>query len=116
MKTQAPGDYWVRASAKQGGQMLGFDAFTRFIVDARDLELDYPSADHEFLKQLASITGGSTQKPEELDGLIDRLKAAKLNELTRIQLITLWDNWWFLMTFVSVMSLEWFLRKKRGLV
>ena len=116
LKTQAPGDYWVRASAKQGGQMLGFDAFTRFIVDARDLELDYPSADYEFLKQLASITGGSTQNPEELDGLIDRLKVAKLSDLTRIQLITLWDNWWFLMTFVSVMSLEWFLRKKRGLV
>ena len=115
-KTQAPGDYWIRVSAKHGGQTIPFDAFTRFIVDARDLELDYPSADYDFLKELSSITGGLALKPEEIDGLLDRLKAAKFGDLTRIQLISLWDNWWFLLVFVSLMSLEWFLRKKRGLV
>ena len=115
-KTQAPGDYWIRVSAKHGGQTIPFDAFTRFIVDARDLELDYPSADYDFLKELSSITGGLALKPEEIDGLLDRLKAAKFGDLTRIQIISLWDNWWFLLVFVSLMSLEWFLRKKRGLV
>ena len=114
--TQAPGDYWIRVSAKHGDQAISFDAFTRFIVDARDLELDYPSADYEFLKELSSITGGLALKPEDVDGLLDRLKAAKFGDLTRIQLISLWDNWWFLLLFVSLMSLEWFLRKKRGLV
>ena len=90
--------------------------YTRFIVDARDLELDYPSADHDFLKELASITGGSSMKPEDLGSLLERLKLTKFNALTRIQVITLWDNWWFLLAFVSLMSLEWYLRKKRGLV
>lgn len=115
-KTLVPGDYWIRVSARRNGQSLGFDAFTRFIVDARDLELDYPSADYEFLKELSSITGGLALKPEEVDGLLERLKAAKFSDLTRVQHITLWDNWWFLLLFVSLMSLEWFLRKKRGMV
>ena len=114
--TQAPGDYWIRVSAKHGDKDIPYSAFTRFIVDARDLELDYPSADYEFLKQISSITGGLALKSEEIDGLLDRLKAAKFGDLTRIQLISLWDNWWFLLVFVSLMSLEWFLRKKRGLV
>jgi Putative glutamine amidotransferase len=114
-KSTLPGDYWVRVSARHGGQSLGFDGFTRFIVDARDLELDYPSADYEFLKQLSAITGGVSLKPEDVDGLLDRLKNAK-TDVTRVQSITLWDNWWLLLVFVSLMTVEWFLRKKRGLV
>ena len=114
--TSEPGDYWVRVTARRNGELMRETGYTRFIVDARDLELDYPSADHDFLKELASITGGSSMKPEDLGSLLERLKLTKFNALTRIQVITLWDNWWFLLAFVSLMSLEWYLRKKRGLV
>jgi hypothetical protein len=115
VKSALPGDYWVRVSAKRNGQVFDFDAHTRFIVDARDLELDYPSADYEFLKQLSSMTGGISLKPEEVDGLLERLKDSN-TALTRFQTVTLWDNWIFLVVFVSLVSLEWFMRKKRGLV
>lgn len=114
-KVTVPGDYWVRVSAIQDGKPFAFDAFTRFIVDARDLELDYPSADYDFLKQLSSLTGGVLLKPEEVEGLFSRLKEAR-TDLTRVELTTLWDNWGLLLVFVSLMSLEWFLRKRRGLV
>ena len=115
VKTTLPGDYWIRVSARRGAQRFDFDANTRFIVDARDLELDYPSADYDFLKQLSSITGGLAVKPEEVDALLERLKESK-TALTRVQSITLWDNWGLLLVFVSLMTVEWFLRKKRGLV
>ena len=115
INTSAPGDYWVSVTARVKSDSVGFDAYTRFIVDARDLELDYPSADYEFLKELSSITGGVSLKPEEVGDLLDRLKETK-TDLTRIQSITLWDNWGMLLAFVCLMSLEWFLRKKRGLV
>lgn len=114
-KTTAPGDYWVNVSARSNGQSLGFDAYTRFIVDARDLELDYPSADYEFLKEISSMTGGNSLKPEDVGELLDRLKESK-TDLTRVQSVTLWDNWAMLLVFVGLMSLEWFLRKRRGLV
>lgn len=113
--TSLPGDYWVRVGATQGRDAVGFDAATRFIVDSRDLELDYPSADYEFLKELSLMTGGVSQKPEEVDGLLDRLKESK-SDLTRIQSTTLWDNWGLLLVFVSLMTVEWIIRKKRGLV
>jgi len=115
-ETSEPGDYWVRVTVRPPGESIPQMAYTRFIVDARDLELDYPSADHDFLKELASITGGTSLKPEELGSLIERLKQTKYDALTRIQIINLWDNWWLLFTFVGLLSLEWFLRKKAGLV
>ncbi|MBS0202645.1 MAG: hypothetical protein JSS49_07065 [Planctomycetes bacterium] len=110
-----PGDYWVRVRASHHGKPLDFTAATRFIVDARDLELDYPSADYDFLKELSSITGGQSLKPEEIDDLLDRLKESK-TIVTRVQSTTLWDNWGLLLVFVSLISLEWFVRKTRGLV
>ncbi|MCX7393962.1 MAG: hypothetical protein NTW75_07515 [Planctomycetales bacterium] len=115
-KTQEPGDYWIRVASQQGRESLPYDAFTRFIVDARDRELDHPSADYEFLKQLSTITGGLALKPEDLGGLVERLKSTQFADFTKTQRILLWDNGWFLMVFVGLMSSEWFLRKKRGLV
>ncbi len=114
--TSVPGDYWVRTIAKRKGELLPYMAYTRFIVDARDLELDYPSADYEFLKELSSLSGGLSIKPEELGSLMERLKQTKFNALTRIQVIPLWDNWWLLVVFVGLMTIEWTLRKKHGLV
>jgi hypothetical protein len=114
-KDATPGDYWVRVTAKFPGQPLPFTAFTRFIVDARDLELDYPSADVDFLKELSAITGGQSLRPEDVDGLLERLMNSKSN-LTRVETTPLWDNWGLLTLFVGLMSVEWFLRKKRGLV
>ena len=114
--TVKPGDYWVRVTARRDGKPLDYTAYTRFIVDARDLELDYPSADYDFLKELSSMSGGTSLKPEEIGSLMERLNQTKFSAMTRIQVITLWDNWWLLLVFVSLMSLEWFIRKKHGLV
>ena len=115
-KTSEPGDYWVRVLARKGGQLLPEIATTRFIVDSRDLELDYPSADYEFLKEISSLSGGRSLKSEELPDFLDQLKQRKFNDTARLQLITLWDNWWLLIAFVGLMTIEWIVRKKSGLV
>lgn len=113
--TQAPGDYWVRLSANRNGEALGLDADTRFIVDPKDLELDQPNADYELLQQLAELTGGQLLRPEDLDSFLERLTTLKQDELTRVEVFPLWDNWWLLLTFVGLLTVEWSLRKKWGL-
>lgn len=115
--TSKPGDYWVRVSASKDGTSLGPDGWTRFLVNSRDLELDHPAADPELMKDIANTTGGRFLRPEELnDYLQDLLDNPPTDILSRITRTRLWDNWWFLCVFVGLMSLEWFLRKRRGLV
>ena len=112
-----PGTYRVAVSAMKNGQSLG-DATTRFLVDARDLEMDNPAADPDLLKELSALTGGRLLSREQLGEFLDDLIKHGPSNLddVRITRTSLWDNWWFLSAFVLVMSAEWFVRKRRGLV
>ena len=115
--TAKPGDYWVRVSGTKDGNSLGADGWTRFLIDSRDLELDHPAADPELMKDIAGATGGRFLRPEELNDYLEELSSnPRQTDLSRITRTRLWDNWWFLALFVGLISLEWFLRKRRGLV
>ncbi|MFO0917041.1 MAG: glutamine amidotransferase [Planctomycetaceae bacterium] len=116
LETTEPGDYWVRVSGIHQGKSLGPATQTRFIVDHRDLELDHPSADYDLLRQIAAATGGASLKPEELPGWAARLTERKFGDLTQVHTLPLWDNWWSLLAFVGLMTCEWTLRKRWGLV
>lgn len=117
-QTKEPGDYWVTVHAEKNGVSLGFGATTRFIVDPRDLELDNPAADYSLLETISSLSGGSSLPPEELESFLTLMNKEKSwnNGLIRYRRISLWDNWYFLGLFVILLTGEWFLRKKKGLV
>ena len=91
---------------------------SRFLVDERDLELDNPAADPGLLAELASLTGGSVITPEQHLAFLERLQKEGLirREETEVTRLTMWDNWPFLILFVALLSVEWTLRKLRGLV
>ncbi len=114
-ESDLPGDYWVRVTARKDATSLGLDALTRFIVDPKDLELDQPNADYDLLRRIAELTGGQLLRSEDLEKFLDDLKGRKLDELTRVQVYPLWDNWWLLLAFVTVMAAEWTVRKRAGL-
>jgi uncharacterized membrane protein len=114
--TTEPGDYWVTVTASKDGKLLGTSS-TRFIVDARDLELDNPAADLDLMNELASSTGAAVIPPEGFGDFLDRLLSEGLAaELLKHTTITLWDGWPLLIVFTLLMSTEWYLRKRRGLV
>ncbi|QDU81364.1 hypothetical protein Pla110_31050 [Polystyrenella longa] len=114
-ETVQPGDYWVQVQALRDNRPLGYSAWGRFQVEETDLELDNPAADPGMLQQIASATGGSFVEPEELLAFMERLEQIE-QETDNQETIRLWDNWWFLLLFVLLMSSEWTLRKMRGLV
>jgi hypothetical protein len=117
--TNKPGDYKITVTAKNGNETLG-TAEARFLVPDQDLELDRPAAEPSVMAQLAEMTkpaGGASLAAEELPDLLKRL-AEKPPELKEevVAKVTYWDTWPFLLLFVGLLGVEWFLRKRWGLV
>jgi hypothetical protein len=124
-----PGEYWIRVTGttKDGGRTHG-TAWERFLVESSDLELDNPAADRKLLESIAEQTGGTfVAKPQEFKAFLDRL-AEPQDELFGTDAISLWDTWprldergdryvpGLLLVFVLLVSVEWFVRKRKGLV
>ncbi|MCE5269594.1 MAG: hypothetical protein LLG00_17085 [Planctomycetaceae bacterium] len=114
--TQSAGDYVIEVTATQNGQPPG-TARARFLVFRQDLELDNASADAATLDSLAAMTGGRSLAPENLKDLVRKL--AEDTQHLDIQQETkksFWDTWPFFLALVGLLSLEWYLRKRWGLV
>ncbi len=117
LETRQAGDYRVHVDAFKDNQPIGTGTDVRFIVYDQDLELHNPAADFALLDEIAKITGGTNVPPGELAAHLKKLARLGLNvEVTRVQRILLWDNWPLLAVFVFTMTLEWYFRKRRGLV
>ncbi|MBA3481146.1 MAG: hypothetical protein H0T51_04955, partial [Pirellulales bacterium] len=118
-ETTSPGDYKIVVSARNSGESVG-TATARFSVSDQDVELDQPAAEPMLLAALAKLTaeaGGEGLAPEELPDLLERLKArAEEFEEEIVETVTLWDRWPTFIAFVGLLSTEWFLRKRWGLV
>ena len=114
-----PGDYVVHVAAHGGDVQLG-TAEARFLVPQQDLELDRPASDPELLAQLSrrtSETGGALLAPEQLPALLaDLASQPPVVKKEVLAKITYWDTWPFLLLFVALLTVEWYLRKRWGLV
>lgn len=117
--TDKPGDYRIVVSARDQGETVG-TAAARFSISDQDVELDQPAAEPMLLAALARETaesGGAGLAPEELPDLLEKLKErADEFEEEIVETVTLWDSWPVLLTFAGLLSTEWFLRKRWGLV
>ena len=86
----------------------------------QDLELDNPAADPDLLSSLSSMTsaaGGRKWASEQLGELMQSLKdRPKDFEIETQRKVTYWDRWPTFLLFTLLVSVEWYLRKRWGLV
>jgi len=117
VETSLPGEYAVTAHAQRREASIGPDALARFVVYEQDIELQNPAADLGLARELAEATQGESVPPEQLRNLLQKLLredlAGSFEQVTRH---LLWDNSYLLLLFAGIMTMEWFYRKKRGLV
>ena len=90
-----------------------------FNIGEIDIEMTNPVMNYQFLNLLANDTGGEFFLPDDYSSLLNILKELKINsskEKVVTSEITLWSDTWMLVIAVLLFSLEWFIRKRNGML
>ena len=90
-------------------------ASTAFVVESLALEKQKPELDDAFLKKLASAGGGKYYQPDELAKWMKSLPDNTL-VIRSEQEVELWNAPLFLWLFILPLSIEWLVRKRKGLL
>ena len=114
-KVGVPANYSVTVVAKRDGVEIGHDT-ARFLVYQDDRELENPSANLSLARQIATITEGESVTPEKLASYLKGLDRTSYTETSSSTEHRVWDNWPFLLIFTTLLTLEWWLRKRHGWV
>jgi len=121
LSPQTVGAYRIDVVAKSGETVVG-DAQAAFVVTSIDQELSDPTADLQMLKRMAAQTqhiGGSYVSIAELRPLLERIGAAGyVTEITQTRRWHLVEDyrWVWLTAFIALVTIEWILRRRKGLV
>ena len=121
--TRPPGSYTIELSAENEGKKIG-SAKATFMVYDHDVELTNSAAAPDVLARLSAVTkksGGKTIPPEQLAALLREIQA-RPPELEK-EILNKWrfgdytvEVWLYFFAFVGLLTGEWALRKKWGLV
>jgi len=115
------GRYSFVGTATLGGQnpvIVGADT-GRFTVGEVNVEFTETRMNVSLLRQIAHRTGGTMVFPENIKGLLDPLAtsdALKSAEASTSYDLTPWRNPYLISIVVLIFSLEWFLRKRNGML
>jgi uncharacterized membrane protein len=114
-QTLEAGDLTLEVAGTAAGKDLG-TASTKFLVYAEDTEGQQPAADLSLLNSLADATGGQFRRHLDLADLVRELGNARLNrDVSQPRLESIWDRWEVLALFISILAVEWVLRKRMGM-
>lgn len=109
------GKYTFSAKVK-GSEMLKKGSFDVKVIQLEQL---HTVANHKLLYQLANTSGGALFYPNQTDKIVAAIKQSKNNYKrisTEEKLKGIINIPWILLSLLSLISLEWFLRKYNGLI
>ncbi|MEM9016097.1 MAG: hypothetical protein AAGC68_03725, partial [Verrucomicrobiota bacterium] len=86
------------------------------VVTSRNpIELAELTADRDFLARAATMTGGVVAEIDSLESLLTSFGSPR-ETLTERRNVTLWDKWPLLLGFLGLLTTEWIIRRRSGLV
>ena len=112
------GDFKFSAQAETNGRVLGKDNGS-FNIGEIDIEMINPVMNYSLLNLIANDTGGEFYSPNNYMPLLDKLKNLKVNsskERIVTSEISLWSDTWMLLIAIFLFSMEWFIRKRNGML
>jgi uncharacterized membrane protein len=115
IRPPVPGTYHLTAFATLAGQKLGEDQQV-LTCEAADQEMTDVRARPDIMASMASVSGGKELIPESADAA--SLAAVFENEpppLSNYHRTPFWNKAWWLATVLGLLTLEWALRRLKGL-
>jgi hypothetical protein len=109
------GEYEVRLQVP-GIPESQLRASTRFEVrDEREGELTELTANEALLQEMARFSGGAWCREEDASGLVDQLQPLSQGRIVESETL-LWQSWWWFGAVILLLTAEWALRKRAGLL
>lgn len=112
------GDFSFSGSAILDGKILGSDKGS-FNVGDVDIEFLNTRMDYPLLNSLSTQSDGKYFEPNQIKDLlkkVDQLNLRSSKEKLNVSEIKLWSDEWLLIIIILLFSLEWFLRKRSGML
>lgn len=111
----AEGEYEV-AVRVTGFPEEAMKARTRFMVEPADSgEMFVVACNEELLRQMARAAGGQYLREEQIGELPDLLSPLSAGRIIESETV-LWQSYWWFTPIVALLSIEWFLRKRSGML
>lgn len=108
------GEYQFRGVAEQSGRKIGEDS-GRFTVEPFSLEFLNMRLNEPLLRQMAQATGGAYGTPDSLANFVARLPLSSLSRHETFD-FALWGRTPVLLVLLLVLGVEWFVRKRQGML
>lgn len=118
MESLPAGDHIFKGTAKLGQNILGKDD-GRFSVGETPAEYLNLRLNTSLLRNLAYITDGDFFTPENVSELLNTIrnhKNFKSRPVTERSEFSLWSQPWLLIISILLFSVEWFVRKRSGML
>ena len=112
------GDYAYTANVTRNGVEAGTERGS-FSVGSMNVEFQETRMNKPLLQQIAARTGGKYYEPSSLQSLPNDIAALpnfKPRELSKAQEFELWNSQGMMALAIALFALEWFLRKRKGML
>ncbi len=113
-RAQGTGIYRIVCEAFAGNRFMGRDT-TEFSVSSFNPEFLETNANPELLQTLAGMTGGKSGPPDSLTAIVQAMNFSEQESISTHE-IELYHFPLFLVIIIVLLSLEWFVRKRKGMV
>lgn len=113
-RPEKAGDYRVHARIRRNGALLG-EATHLFSVGSYNEELSDVALKESLLRRLGQLSGGSYAPSDSAAALIAAIQGASLHR-TLTNDVELWNRGALLAAILLLLALEWFLRRRKGML
>ncbi|MGQ3686281.1 MAG: glutamine amidotransferase [Candidatus Loosdrechtia sp.] len=115
LKHGLEGYFIVKAVARKENEEIGQD-YTVFNIAVKNKEFNDPSIRSDILAKMAEVSGGKYfHLPTKNAGEKISIENPSVTKLVGKRQISLWDNWYAFTVILTIVSFEWWIRKRSGL-